>query len=182
MNTTRLYLVQPDSTHEAAYDDMMVEWKRFGGRLNPGALRNNGHTYQEWLTWMQADQHEETCPPHHVPQTLYFLVRQDDGRLLGAISIRHRLNEDLLHTGGHVGYGIRPSERRKGYATQMLALALEKCRSMGMQKVLVTCDKDNIGSAKVIMKNGGIYEDEATEEDGTVVLRFWITLSGVATA
>jgi len=82
----------------------------------------------------------------------------------------------LLNSYGHIGYGVRPSERRKGYATQMLALALEKCRTLNIEKVLVSCDKDNIGSAKTIMKNGGTLFNEYTEDDGNITQQYWITL------
>lgn len=94
---------------------------------------------------------------------------------MGAVNIRHRLNEKLLKTGGHIGDGIRPSERRKGYATAMLALALEECKKLGIDKVLMCCDKDNIGSAKSIVKNGGVLENEV-EEEGHIEQRYWIQL------
>ena len=95
------------------------------------------------------------------------------------MNIRHHLNESLLFCGGHIGDGIRPSERRKGFATGMIRLALEKCRELGIRQVLMTCDKDNIGSAKSIMKNGGILENEIVNEDGVTEQRYWIDLEGI---
>lgn len=77
------------------------------------------------------------------------------------------------HIGGHIGYGIRPSERRKGYATVLLNLALIKARELGIQRALVTCDRDNIGSAKTIMNNGGVLDSE-DEVDGTIIQRYWV--------
>ena len=91
------------------------------------------------------------------------------------IDIRHRLNEYLLQFGGNIGYSVRPSQRRKGYATEMLALALEECRKLGLDRALVTCDKTNIGSAKTIQKNGGILENEVLEGD-RITQRYWIAL------
>ncbi|REB05253.1 GNAT family N-acetyltransferase [Sporosarcina sp. BI001-red] len=90
------------------------------------------------------------------------------------IDIRHGLNEYLHQVGGHIGYGIRPSERQRGYATWMLAEALKVTDSLGITSVLVTCNDDNIGSAKTIQNNGGEEDVSVTEEDGTVVRRFWI--------
>lgn len=78
-------------------------------------------------------------------------------------------------TGGHIGDGIRPSERRKGYATAMIALALEECKKLGIERVLMCCDKDNIGSAKSIIRNGGFLENEV-EEYGHLEQRYWIQL------
>ena len=97
-----------------------------------------------------------------------------NGKIVGTIAIRNYLNDSLMKSGGHIGYGIRPSERRKGYGAKMLALALKKCREFGVEKALVTCDKDNIASAKTAMKNGGILENELVEENGNIVQRYWI--------
>ena len=94
---------------------------------------------------------------------------------LGAVNIRHYLNEALLLNGGHIGDGIRPSERRKGYATQMIGLALGECRKHGIEKVLMVCDKENIGSAKSIMNNGGVLENEVVV-DGVTEQRYWISI------
>ncbi len=84
-----------------------------------------------------------------------FCLDKDRNIFVGAVNIRHVLNDALLRGSGHIGDGIRPSERRKGYATAMIALALEECKKLGIKKVLMTCDKNNIGSAKSIINNGG---------------------------
>ncbi|MDF2698867.1 MAG: acetyltransferase, family [Haloplasmataceae bacterium] len=107
-----------------------------------------------------------------VENTTYWLVNHE--RVIGAVNIRHRLNDYLLKFDGHIGFGIRPSERCKGYATIMLALALEKTKTMGMDKILITCNKGNIASEKTIIKNGGVFESEETEINGNIVRRFWI--------
>jgi predicted acetyltransferase len=95
--------------------------------------------------------------------------------IVGSVNIRHYLNESLLLNGGHIGDGVRPSERRKGSATKMIALALEECKKLGIEKVLMVCDKENVGSAKSIQNNGGILENEI-EVDGVVEQRYWIEL------
>ena len=107
---------------------------------------------------------------------MFFLLDTERDRLLGAINIRHHLDDYLLREGGHIGDGIRPSERRKGYATEMIRLALIECRELGIEKVLMTCDRDNIASAKSIINNGGILENEFINSDGVIKQRYWITI------
>lgn len=87
--------------------------------------------------------------------------------------MRHYLTEEMLINAGHIGDGIRPSERRKGYATAMIGLALKEAKELGIDRVLMCCDKENIGSAKSIMKNGGILENEVLV-NGVVEQRYWI--------
>ena len=110
-----------------------------------------------------------------VPDSTYFLLDLDTNKLIGAVNIRHYLNDYLLKYGGQIGDGIRPSFRNKGYGTEMIRLALEKCRKLGIDKVLMVCNKNNIGSKKTIVKNGGIKENEVLE-DGNIYERYWITL------
>lgn len=112
-----------------------------------------------------------------VPDSVFFLLDEDRNRLLGAVNIRHYLNETLLKGGGHIGDGIRPSERRKGYATEMIRLALIECRKLGIDRVLMTCEKNNIGSAKSILKNGGVLENEFVNSEGCVEQRYWIKVN-----
>ena len=112
-------------------------------------------------------------PKNHIPADTWFLMDESGQKILGAVNIRCGLNEELLVRGGHIGYSVAPSERRKGYATEQLRLALEKCRAMGLGLVLITCDKGNIGSARVIQKNGGVLEDERIL-DGIVFQRYWV--------
>ena len=94
---------------------------------------------------------------------------------MGAVNIRHSLNEKLLAHGGHIGDGVRPSMRGQGIGTKMIALALEVCRTLGIDRVLMTCDKSNVASARTIIKNGGVLENEIVDED-EVVQRYWIDL------
>ena len=94
--------------------------------------------------------------------------------MVGTVNIRHWLSEALLVNGGHIGDGIRPSERKKGYATKMIALALEECKKLNIDRVLMVCSKYNIGSAKSIINNGGIIENEIINDDGTIDQRYWI--------
>ncbi len=119
----------------------------------------------------------ETLPEGRVIATQFMLVRKNDGKVLGMLQVRHYLNEYLEKYGGHIGYSVRPSERRKGYAKQMLRMALPFCRELGLDKVLIACIDGNIGSEKTILANGGVYESTLHEPDKNVDLkRFWIML------
>ncbi len=95
--------------------------------------------------------------------------------MIGMIDIRHRLNESLLQYSGHIGFSVRKSERQKGYAKEMLRVALGVCKELNINRVLVTCFKENVGSAKTIISNGGILENEVVEGD-YLTQRYWITL------
>ena len=110
-----------------------------------------------------------------VRESVYFLINEKD-RLLGAVTIRHSLTERMFNTEGHIGAGIRPSERRNGYATKILELALDKMRALGISKALVTCNEDNIGSEKAIITNGGVRDNDFLESHGNIVKRYWIML------
>ena len=173
MSMANIQLILPDITFKTQYQEMMEEWLAYGGRLNPGALRCNGQSYETWLQWMSDDAHEGTCPPEAVPQTMYFAVR-DDGKLVGAVTIRHKLNERLVNDsgGGHVGFGVRPAERRKGYAKEILRLALEKLAERGINNVLIHCAWDNIGSEKTILACGAVFQDEVVNIKGEKAKRF----------
>ncbi len=112
-----------------------------------------------------------------VPQHTFWLVR-DGTRIVGHSKLRMRLTSALEDYGGHIGYAVRPSEWRKGYGTRMLALTLEKARAFGLERVMLTCDKENIGSARVMEKNGGVLASEGVSpRDGKPTLRYWIELA-----
>lgn len=123
-----------------------------------------------------ADESTE-LPPDRVHDALSWIVEdREPNRILGSISLRHRLNDFLLQVGGHIGYGVRPSARRQGVATAALGLALAQAESLGLQRVLITCQEDNIASARTIERHGGVLEDiRATPDHGTV-RRYWIDL------
>lgn len=133
---------------------------------------NLAETFEDWFENWKNSQSEETVRSGLVPSTTYLAVDEDDV-LVGMIDIRHRLNDSLLLHGGHIGYSIRKSQRRKGYATEMLGLALKECPKYGIERALVTCAGTNIGSAKTIQKNGGVLENEIQEGE-RMTQRYWI--------
>jgi predicted acetyltransferase len=110
---------------------------------------------------------ESPRKPELVPCTYLWIV--EGGTFLGSLAIRHRLNEFLLEQGGHIGYSVRPSARRRGHASAALAAALAIARDLGISRVLVTCDEDNAGSRATIEKNGGLYEDTRNGKR-----RYWV--------
>ena len=106
------------------------------------------------------------------------LVREEDHKIVGMINIRHSLNDYLERYGGHIGVSVVPSERHKGYAAQIVKMALSKCRTLGLDKVLCTCNTSNEGSRKIILKNGGTFESIVYDPvDEEYVERYWINLS-----
>lgn len=131
--------------------------------------------FDEWLRKIQNDLSEENIEDNRIPATLYLTIRKSDNKIVGNLQIRHKLNDKLLLYGGHIGDSVRPSERRKGYATEQIRLALQKCKELGIDNVLMDCDKSNIGSAKSIQNNGGILENEIYV-DNELVQRYWISL------
>ena len=131
---------------------------------------------EEWINTVKIWSNRETCPEDRVPSNVYIAVRLSDDRIVGIIDLRHHINHPILSAwGGHIGYYVRPNERQKGYAEEMLRQDLLHCHSLGIEKVLVTCDVDNHASERTIVANGGIFEKEI-EVDGEIIKRFWITM------
>lgn len=165
----KFFLVRPAAKHEKQYEAMMDEWEKYGGRLNPGALRRFSNlqqknvTYAEWLKWIEEDRKAE--------QDLYFFTNGEI--IIGAISIRPKKDAKSIGNDGHYGFGIRLSERNKGYATKMLSMALSFMKEYQINPVVITCDKDNIASAKTIMNNGGYLVKEVVDEHTGKVIQFY---------
>ena len=113
----------------------------------------------------------------YVPSTILYGFM--NGEIVGRVSIRHELNEYLMRVGGHIGYSVAPRFRKNGFATQMLGSALEYCKKdLKLQKILITCDDNNLGSIKIIEKHNGVLEQKVTVEDSAILKRrYWISLA-----
>ena len=169
-----LRLIKPNNALRNEYLDMILEWKENAEELIPWSLGLDITDFDLMVENLNGYSKGIGLPDGYVECSTFWLVNTSN-TILGAIDVRHRLNDYLLFRGGHIGYGIRSSERRKGYAYEMLSLALKQCKIIGLSKVLITCSKSNIGSSKTIIKNGGILESEDID-NGEIFQRYWINL------
>ncbi len=162
---------------EISYQQQILEYKQefieAGDNMDGTAGLQLTDDFDEWLKNIQENGSEITVHEGFVPSSTLLAIEKSTGQLIGFIDIRHRLNEYLMQCGGHIGYSVRPSQRRQGYATEILSLGLQKCDEWKISDVLVTCNQENIASAKTIMKNGGILENEIIL-DGRIIQRYWI--------
>ena len=171
----KIILVKPD----LSYTDEIIKYKEESLAespiINGSAGLDRFSSIEIWFEELKKRSCEDTVPKGLVPSSTYLGVREKDNYIVGMIDIRHYLNEYLTQVGGHIGYGVRKTERNKGYAKQMLKLALEKCKELKIKKVLITCDEDNIASEKVILSTNAKLED-IRNVDGENKKRFWIDL------
>lgn len=168
----KLKLVKASNRYQDQIQNMLEEWYSTGEKIIPYTIRRiDYHDFAYYCENLEVKNADSGL----VPDSTFFCLDEERDIVVGAVNIRHYLNESLLLNGGHIGNGVRPSERRKGIATKMIALALEECKKLGIERVLMVCDKENIGSAKSILKNGGILENEI-EVDGVIEQRYWIEL------
>ncbi|WP_139997200.1 GNAT family N-acetyltransferase [Paenibacillus paridis] len=170
-------LVKPSVEYKDEYMSFYKDWKSSEQDITPWVVEKDPSDFNAMIDFLYSEDTEEKITNlGFVPHSTYWLIDKYSKKVIGAVNIRHKLNAKLHDCGGHIGYGIRPSERRKGYAFILLALTLEITKNMGLNKVLLVCDNGNIASEKTIIKNGGQFESEFIEESGNVVRRFWIQL------
>lgn len=173
-------LVFPTKAYEEKAKEFIAEFYECGSEVaGSGSLDRylKESTYDEWLVKLFSYIDIANVPEGKIPGLTYFFVREDDDRIIGMINIRLALNDFLRNEAGHIGYCIRPTERRKGYGTELLRAGIAVCRRVDMKKIIVTCDKINLGSAGVIRNCGGVLEAELySEAFGGQIQRYTIDL------
>ena len=164
-------LVPPSQQFKEGYAEAIAELQD-----EPLTLEEKRPTdLDEYIQWRTDHAQGKNLPEGWIPATTFWLL--DEGEVMGEVNIRHELTEFLRTIGGHIGYWIRPSKRKQGYGKDILRLALEEAKKIGLERVLVTCDETNIGSKKIIEANGGVFEKANEMGDGEPKkLAFWITL------
>lgn len=171
---TSCEIAEPSLELEESFLSALKEYQAEGKTLDEG-IQDPGNNFAGFVQHLKDESKGVNLKPGRVPQTTYWIVDKDG--YAGKIAIRHELNDHLLKVGGHIGYGVIPSKRGRGYGKKALELVLPKARAMGLKKVLLTCDSTNVASRKIIESQGGIFENEVPGEDGKPSkLRFWINL------
>ncbi|MBQ4327297.1 MAG: GNAT family N-acetyltransferase [Clostridia bacterium] len=170
-------LARPTSEYASQIKEYRQEFLDSGDSMDGcGPLRRYDDP-EEYIKVCKEYEDPQKVPSNLVPATQFFFVRKSDNRLVGMIQVRHCFNDYLEKYAGHIGYSVRPSERRRGYAKKMLKMTLPFCREIGLDRVLVSCIDGNIGSEKTILANGGVYESTVHEpNEDRDLKRFWIKL------
>jgi len=175
-NDEPLRLIEPSIDLENSHKTFLEEFQALGERVHPSVVSQPYTRFSDYVAMLNAASKGVGIPSDFVAHSTFWLVNAD--RQIVAISnLRHELNDFLMTYGGHVGYGVRPSERQQGYATEILRRTLRIAKGLQINRILVTCSKDNPASARTILSNGGELEsEEFMPEHGEVICRYWIDL------
>ena len=158
-----MQLIEPTMAYDQQIQAFRREYLTYGGSMDGSASLRRFDRIQDWLDQLETETSQ------------YLFVRETDGAVVGLLQIRHRFNAFLEKYAGHIGYCVRPGERRKGYATAMLALALPKCAALGISHVLICCLQGNEASRRTILANGGVYESTVLEpRSQRLIERYWV--------
>lgn len=170
-------LVRPASEYASQIAEYRQEFLDSGDSMDGCGPLRRYESPEEYIRICEEYEDAKRVPPSLVPATQFVFIRKSDNKLVGMLQVRHSFNEYLEKYAGHIGYSVRPSERRKGYAKEMLKAALPFCREISLDKILIACIDGNIGSERTILASGGVYESTVYEPRNSIYLkRFWITL------
>ena len=171
----KLKLIEPTMEYSCEIQNFRQEFLDCGDSLDGCGSLERFERCEDWLEQVERCKKWETVPKNWVPATQFICVRESDGKVVGVIQVRHELSDYLRNYAGHIGYSVRPSERRKGYAAWMLQNVLPYCKSLGIHDVMVSCLADNEGSRRTILRNGGVYDGTVREPREDVLLeKYWI--------
>lgn len=168
------FLTRPSTHYKESYVQALREFQQEGYYTNYN-LERIDEDFDRYIQHIYAQEERDKTAPDRVPNADFWLIDNDE--FIGRLSMRYKLNDHLLQVGGNIGYEIRPSKRRSGYGKELLRLGLIQAKQDGLQRALVTCDEDNIGSKKIIEHNGGHFEN-AVHVEGSLQkkLRYWFDL------
>jgi len=172
MNADNIFLIKPTIELESEFLSMVEEYEGAGERFH--IHENAQNNFVTYLTSLREMSEGINLQPGIVPMDTFWMVK-DNQKIIGECRLRKYLTPTLEFEGGHIGYLIRPSQRQKGYGTLILALTLEKARELGIKRVRVTCDTDNLPSARIIEKNGGILSGKSISKfSSKLISQYWI--------
>jgi len=173
----KLFLVEPQERYKEDIEKMVEEYRLYGEREKFDMYKEAVSDFKGYVLKLNDNAKGLGIPDGWVPAYTYWLTNLKD-EILGVVRIRTSLNSEFVRKfAGHIGYDISPLSRRKGYGNTLLKLALEKAAIINLDKILITCDDDNIASQRIIENNGGIFESEIFKEERNKKLRrYWITL------
>lgn len=170
-------LITPDTRYEEQYREMIATWEAAFEEPEPWVLREDYEDFEALVDLLRGFSHGERLRPGFYASHTFWALDEVSGRIVGAANLRPDLNAFQSIYGGHIGYGVRPDMRGKGFATEILARTLDKARALGLAEVLLCCYRENRASETVILRNGGIFlEDVESKETGRVIRRFRISL------
>jgi len=165
-----LELAEPSKEYEKSFIEAAHEFANEGSPEGSEAISD----FDAYISNLRAESEGKSLKPNYVPASTFWLI--DDGSYIGRVNIRHSLNKTLEKVGGHIGYAIRPTKRKQGYGRAALEMALPQAKKIGLSRVLITCDEDNMGSRKIIESSGGRLRDTVSEKQGKLTRRYWIVL------
>ncbi len=177
MEGEHLSLIQANESQRSMAEDYLGEHHRYGEKILHGSAMLDSLPFEQWICKTAANSRPETVQSHWVQTSVFFAVRREDGKAVGMLDIRHQLNDFLRQYAGHIGYGIRPTERGKGYGSEMLRLGLKYAAYLGLEDVMLSCYSENEASRKIILKCGGRLERELLYTDGRQIQVYQIPLT-----